>query len=122
MTQSGLEEANSCVWVLTCVELDRSLMCNAGNLPIYRRSDGYSFGREPVAIGTMQGSTEGLWSVNVRFKEPPQVPPEQRGMANAAVAAGLALGPAVGTLTGGLIVATLGWRAMFIVFGVATLL
>ena len=50
------------------------------------------------------------------------VPPEQRGMANAAVAAGLALGPAVGTLTGGLIVATLGWRAMFIVFGLATLL
>jgi len=43
------------------------------------------------------------------------VPPEQRGMANAAVAAGLALGPAIGTLTGGLIVATLGWRAMFII-------
>ena len=50
------------------------------------------------------------------------VPAEQRGMANAAVAAGLALGPAIGTLTGGLIVATLGWRAMFIIFGLATLL
>ncbi len=50
------------------------------------------------------------------------VPPEQRGMANAAVAAGLALGPAIGTLTGGLIVATLGWRAMFFIFGLATLL
>jgi len=50
------------------------------------------------------------------------VSPEQRGMANAAVAAGLALGPAIGTLTGGLIVATLGWRAMFIIFGLATLL
>ncbi|WP_309603401.1 MFS transporter [Sphingomonas sp.] len=50
------------------------------------------------------------------------VPPEQRGMANAAVAAGLALGPAIGTLTGGLIVASLGWRAMFIIFGLATLL
>ncbi len=50
------------------------------------------------------------------------VPAEQRGMANAAVAAGIALGPAVGTLTGGLIVATLGWRAMFIIFGLATLL
>ena len=47
---------------------------------------------------------------------------EQRGMANAAVAAGLALGPALGTLSGGLIVATLGWRAMFIIFGLATLL
>lgn len=50
------------------------------------------------------------------------VPSEQRGAANAAVAAGLALGPAVGTLAGGLMVASLGWRAMFFVFGIATLL
>ena len=50
------------------------------------------------------------------------VPAESRGMANAAVAAGIALGPAVGTLTGGLIVASLGWRPMFIVFGLATLI
>ena len=50
------------------------------------------------------------------------VPAEQRGMANAAVAAGIALGPAVGTLAGGLIVASWGWRAMFFVFGLATLL
>jgi len=50
------------------------------------------------------------------------VPPERRGFANAAVAAGLALGPAVGTLAGGLIVASLGWRAMFFAFGLATLL
>ena len=50
------------------------------------------------------------------------VPIEQRGMANAAVAAGIALGPAIGTLTGGMIVASIGWRAMFVVFGVATLL
>jgi hypothetical protein len=67
---SGLEEANDCTWILTCVELDKSLVCNAGTLPIYRRTDGYSFGREPVALGTMQGSREGLWSVNVTFKEP----------------------------------------------------
>jgi MFS family permease len=50
------------------------------------------------------------------------IPAEQRGMANAAVAAGLALGPAIGTLSGGLIVASLGWRPMFIIFGLATLL
>ena len=50
------------------------------------------------------------------------IPAEQRGMANAAVAAGLALGPAVGTLTGGLIVASMGWRPMFIIFGLATLI
>lgn len=50
------------------------------------------------------------------------IPAQQRGMANAAIAAGLALGPAIGTLSGGLIVASLGWRPMFVIFGVATLL
>ena len=50
------------------------------------------------------------------------VPPEQRGMANAWVAAGLSLGPAVGTLAGGLILANFGWRAIFIAFGLLTLL
>jgi MFS family permease len=34
---------------------------------------------------------------------------------------GIALGPAVGTLAGGLMVAHWGWRAMFIVFGLVTL-
>ena len=50
------------------------------------------------------------------------VPADRRGLANAAVAAGLALGPAVGTLAGGLIVAEWGWRAMFFAFGLATLI
>ena len=49
------------------------------------------------------------------------VAPERRGVANAAVAAGLALGPAVGTLAGGLILGSWGWRAIFLVFGIATL-
>jgi len=49
------------------------------------------------------------------------VPPEGRGLANAWCAAGIALGPAVGTLAGGMILANLGWRAIFIAFGLATL-
>jgi MFS family permease len=49
------------------------------------------------------------------------VSPERRGVANAAVAMGIALGPAAGTLAGGLIVANLGWRAMFFAFGILTL-
>lgn len=49
------------------------------------------------------------------------VPPDRRGIANAALAMGIAIGPAVGTLAGGLMVAHLGWRAMFIVFGLLTL-
>ena len=50
------------------------------------------------------------------------VPAERRGVANAAVATGLALGPAVGTLAGGLILVNWGWSAIFFVFGVVTLL
>ena len=50
------------------------------------------------------------------------IPAERRGAANAAVAAGIALGPAVGTLAGGLIVASQGWRPMFFIFGLATLI
>lgn len=50
------------------------------------------------------------------------VPSERRGVANAAVATGLALGPAVGTLAGGLILGMWGWRAIFIAFGVVTLI
>ena len=50
------------------------------------------------------------------------VPAERRGIANAAVAAGIALGPAAGTLAGGLILGTWGWRAIFLAFGAVTLL
>lgn len=50
------------------------------------------------------------------------VPPERRGIANATVAAGIAIGPAVGTLAGGLLLGAWGWRAIFFVFGIATLL
>lgn len=49
------------------------------------------------------------------------VPVEKRGVANAALAMGIALGPAVGTLAGGLIVASWGWRVMFWIFGAVTL-
>jgi MFS family permease len=50
------------------------------------------------------------------------VPAERRGMANAALSLGIALGPAAGTLAGGLILGSLGWRAIFIAFGILTLL
>jgi MFS family permease len=50
------------------------------------------------------------------------VPAERRGVANASLAMGIALGPAVGTLAGGLMVAEWGWRVMFVVFGLVTLI
>ncbi len=50
------------------------------------------------------------------------VPAEERGMANAWCAAGLSIGPAAGTLVGGIILANFGWRTIFIVFGLVTLI
>lgn len=51
-----------------------------------------------------------------------EVPPANRGLANAMVAAALAFGPAVGTLSGGLILESAGWRPIFWIFGAVTLL
>jgi MFS family permease len=50
------------------------------------------------------------------------VEPHRRGLANSVVAMGIALGPVIGTLAGGLIVAYQGWRPMFVIFGAMTLL
>jgi MFS family permease len=46
----------------------------------------------------------------------------ERGRANGFIAVGQSLGPAVGTLAGGLALAAFGWRATFIVFGALSLL
>ncbi len=50
------------------------------------------------------------------------VPPERFGQANAASAVGLSIGPAFGTYAGGLLMASWGWRASFILFGALSLL
>jgi hypothetical protein len=68
-TSCCLKPEDRCSYVLTCVEIDRSLLQNAGSLPIYRKSDGSSFGSEPVAQGVMQATRDGLWTVSVRFRE-----------------------------------------------------
>src|SRR4029453_8418059 len=51
-----------------------------------------------------------------------RVPAGGRGIANAIISTGIALGPAAGTLAGGLILASHGWRAIFITFGLVTLI
>ncbi|HEY8434403.1 MAG TPA: MFS transporter [Sphingomicrobium sp.] len=48
------------------------------------------------------------------------VPAERRGLANAVVMMGVALGPAIGTLAGGAMAAAFGWRTMFVVFGMVS--
>jgi len=47
---------------------------------------------------------------------------EQLGRANGLLAAGQSLGPAFGTLIGGLLMARFGWRAVFIAVGLVSLL
>ena len=49
-------------------------------------------------------------------------PEHHRGFANAFIDAGTKLGPAMGTLLGGLLMARYGWRAFFIALGLASLL
>jgi MFS transporter, ACS family, D-galactonate transporter len=50
------------------------------------------------------------------------IPSQHRGIANALIDAGSKLGPGVGTLLGGLLLASVGWRMFFVSLGVASLL
>ena len=50
------------------------------------------------------------------------LPPSQLGRANALLGLGLSLGPAFGTFFGGKLIVALGWREVFILFGLASLL
>lgn len=50
------------------------------------------------------------------------LPEARRGFANALVAAGLCLGPAVGLLLGASLISRFGWRPFFIVLGLVSLL
>ncbi len=50
------------------------------------------------------------------------LPLHKLGMANGAIATGLALGPAFGTFAGGMLMVQFGWRAIFLLFGLASLL
>jgi len=50
------------------------------------------------------------------------LPPHALGRANGLVGLGLSLGPAFGTYFGGLLIAGLGWRQVFLAFGLISLL
>jgi MFS family permease len=50
------------------------------------------------------------------------LPAHRLGAANGLVGVGLALGPAFGTVAGGLMMARSGWRVTFLVFGLASML
>jgi MFS transporter, ACS family, D-galactonate transporter len=50
------------------------------------------------------------------------MPQQHRGRANALIDAGAKLGPAVGTFVGGVVLVHLGWRMLFVFFGLGALL
>jgi len=50
------------------------------------------------------------------------LPPHKLGSANGMISAGIMLGPAAGTLFGGLLIAHAGWRALFVLFGAISVL
>ncbi len=50
------------------------------------------------------------------------LPQDRLGRANGLIGLGLSLGPAFGTFAGGLLIARLGWRPVFLVFGLVSLL
>jgi ACS family D-galactonate transporter-like MFS transporter len=49
-------------------------------------------------------------------------PERRRGLANAAIDAGTRSGPAIGTLLGGLLMASFGWRVFFLALGLGSML
>jgi MFS family permease len=75
-----------------------------------------------VALRVMLGIGESVAFPGTSKMIARHVPAERRGIANAWVGAALAIGPAAGTLAGGLITASHGWRMMFLVFGLVTML
>ncbi len=51
-----------------------------------------------------------------------EVPPSQLGLANGVMSFGYLVGPAVGTYLGGMLMARVGWRPVFVLFGCLSLL
>jgi MFS family permease len=74
-----------------------------------------------VVLRVMLGIGEGVAFPSASKIIARHVTAERRGIANSAVAAALAWGPALGTFAGGLILSYFGWRPIFIVFGLLTL-
>lgn len=132
-TQFGIA-VSAFFWVYAPIQLFIGRLCD--RLPVYRV---YAAGLALWAASTfLTGLVAGMVSLvllrvalgigeSVGFPASSKmiarhVPAERRGMANAAVGTALALGPAAGTLVGGLITASYGWRTMFLVFGAVTFL
>lgn len=74
-----------------------------------------------VMMRVLLGIGEGVAFPAVSAIIAKHVPHGRRGLANSVVSASLAFGPALGTFAGGIILATMGWRPVFLIFGLVTL-
>ena len=74
-----------------------------------------------VALRLLMGVGEATFYPSALSLLSRNVAPTQRARATATMQFGAVLGPALGTLLGGLIMVRYGWRAMFIVMGLASL-
>src|SRR5713226_7058415 len=91
--------------------------------PLVRSNRGYRRGAcirhiAPRAIGAGESvSYPACSTILSRY-----FPEHKRGFANASIVAGMALGPAFGTLAGGILMSRFGWRPVFLVVGLTSLL
>jgi MFS family permease len=74
-----------------------------------------------VALRLLMGVGESAFYPSALSLLSRNVPAIQRGRATATMQFGAVVGPALGTLLGGLIMVRFGWRAMFLVMGLASL-
>lgn len=135
LTATGFGVAVSAFfWVYAPIQLGIGWLCD--RFPVYRLlAAGLLIWALSTAAMGLVGSLTGLVALrlllglgeSIAFPGASKiicrhVPPARRGIANSAVAAAIALGPALGTLAGGILMIHYGWRAMFVVCGLATLI
>jgi MFS family permease len=75
-----------------------------------------------IALRMLMGVGESTFYPSALSLLSRNVAPSQRARATATMQFGAVVGPAVGTLLGGLIMVRYGWRAMFLVMGLASML
>ncbi len=74
-----------------------------------------------LALRVLLGIGESVaYPCNAKFLAQ-RIPAHQRGRANGLIAVGQSLGPTCGTLLGGLLMARVGWRPTFVLFGLLSL-
>lgn len=74
-----------------------------------------------IALRVMLGMGESVAFTATSKMIAANVPPSRIGMANGVIGFGYMVGPAVGTLVGGMLMAEIGWRSVFVLFGVLSL-